>query len=140
MAAASGCGNLEVMGEAVLQRAGEVRELVASLLEWRDPVGVLSVTGGIEAGAGTGGTPPWASAVRNDLARARREGSSAVRQRLDEAAVDPEELLDQVAEGRGRALTSRSTPALADGWSSRCRCRHELASVRSRTCFPCSRR
>jgi hypothetical protein len=104
MAAASGCGNLEVMGEAVLQRAGEVRELVASLLEWRDPVGVLSVTVGIEAGAGTGGTPPWAIAVQNDLARARREGSSAVRRRLDEASVDLEELLDQVAEGRGRAL------------------------------------
>jgi hypothetical protein len=104
MAAASPYANLQTMGAAVSQRASEVRELVASLAEWRDPVGVLSVTVGIEPGAGAGGTPPWRIAVDNDLAHLRRHGSSVVRRRLDEASGDLEELLDPVAGGRGRAL------------------------------------
>jgi hypothetical protein len=92
------------MGVAVLQRASELREVVASVSGWRDPVGVLSVTAGVEPGAGTGGTPPWAIALENDLARLRHEGSSVVRRCLDEAAANLEDLLDPVAEGRGRAL------------------------------------
>jgi hypothetical protein len=92
------------MGVAVLERASELREVLASVSRWRDPVGVLSVTAGAEPGTGTGGTPPWAIVLENDLARLRHDGSSVVKRRFDGASAYLEELLDPVAEGRGRAL------------------------------------
>jgi hypothetical protein len=42
--------------------------------------------------------------LENDLGRLRHDGSSVVRRCLDDASAHLEELLDPVAEGRGRAL------------------------------------
>lgn len=57
-----------------MERASDLRDFVASALELQDPVGVLSVTIGIEPGAASGGTPPWEIALENDLAQLRRDG------------------------------------------------------------------
>ena len=104
MPAVGGCGTLEVMATAVFQRVSELRALVAEVAEWRDPIGVLSVTIGMEPGSRQGGNPPWVIVVENELARLRHEGSSHLRRCLDDVSDQLEEVLDPVAEARSRAL------------------------------------
>lgn len=94
------------MAGTPIERASQLRESVAAIGEWRDPLGVLSVTIGIEPGAGRGGTPPWAIAVENDLA-CLGQGSfgHAAKQNLEAASTYVSELLDPAAtRGLGRAL------------------------------------
>jgi len=90
----------------LMERTSELRDFVGSVVELRDPVGVLSVTIGIEPGAGSGGTPPWEIALENDLGKLRHDGSlgPASKQRLEETSARLADLLDATSTGRGRAL------------------------------------
>ena len=99
-------GTLVSMAPLLLERASELRDFVGSVVELRDSVGVLSVTIGIEPGAGSGGTPPWQIALENDLAQARHDGSlgRSTKRRLEETSVRLAELLDTTSTGKGRAL------------------------------------
>lgn len=94
------------MTPATVQRTVDLRKLVASVSRMRDPLGVLSITIGIEPGAVSGGTPAWEIAVGNDLARLRRDGSvgPALARWFEETPTRLAELLDPTASGRGRAL------------------------------------
>lgn len=94
------------MAPMLMERASDLRDFVGSVLELQDPVGVLSVTIGIEPGAGSGGTPPWEIALENDLTRLRHDGSlrPASKRRLEEMSARLAELLDATSAGRGRAL------------------------------------
>ena len=94
------------MTPAIVQRADDLRELVASVSRLRDPVGVLSITVGIEPGAVSGRTPAWEIAIGNDLARLRGDGSvgPALARRFEATSTRLAELLDPTASGRGRAL------------------------------------
>ena len=94
------------MAPTLMKRASELREFLGSVVELRDPAGVLSVTIGIEPGTGSGGTPPWQIALENDLAQLRHDGSlgRASETRLEEPSAHLAELLDSTATGRGRAL------------------------------------
>jgi hypothetical protein len=92
------------METRVFDRTSELRRFVSALAEWRDPVGVLSVTVGIEPGAARRGTPAWAIAVENDLARLREGASPALGRCLDDASIHLEELFDPVGGESGRAL------------------------------------
>ena len=84
----------------------DVRGFVGSVVELRDPIGVLSVTVGIESGRGSGGTPPWQITVQNDLARLRHDGSlgRSPKRTLDVIAAGLAEVFDLASTGRGRAL------------------------------------
>jgi hypothetical protein len=94
------------MASVLMERVSDLRNFVGSVVELRDPVGVLSVTIGIEPGAGSGGTPPWEIALENDLTRLRHDGSlgPASKRRLEETSERLAELLDATSTGRGRAL------------------------------------
>jgi len=94
------------MAPMLMERASDLRDFVGSIAGLRDPVGVLSVTVGIEPGAGSGGTPPWQIALENDLGKLRHDGSlgPASASRLEELSAHLAELLDVTATGRGRAL------------------------------------
>jgi len=94
------------MAPMLMERARDLRDFVGSVVELRDPVGVLSVTIGIEPGAVSGGTPPWEIALENDLTRLRRDGSlgPASKRRLERTSARIAELLDPSSAGRGRAL------------------------------------
>ena len=94
------------MASTLLARTQELGEFVGTVAEVRDSIGMLSVTVGIEPGAGKGRTPPWQIAVENDLAQLRKDGSlRAVPQKsLDVLATHIAEMLDLAATGRGRAL------------------------------------
>ncbi len=94
------------MAQVLTERSRELRSVIGSIVELSDPVGVLSVTAGLESGAGSGGTPPWQIAVQNDLARLRREGllgrDSA--RSLADVSAQLEELLVPTSGARGGAL------------------------------------
>lgn len=94
------------MAPVTLARSHELREFIDSAVAMRDPIGVLSVTIGIEPGAGLGGTPPWEIAVHNDFTKLHRDGllGRHWRERLDETAARLAALADPVYGGRGRAL------------------------------------
>ena len=94
------------MASTLLARTQELGEFVGTVAEVRDSIGMLSVTVGIEPGAGKGRTPPWQIAVENDLAQLRKDGSlRAVPQKsLDVLATHVAEMFDLAATGRGRAL------------------------------------
>ena len=94
------------MAPMLMERASDLRDFVGSVAELRDPVGVLSITIGIEPGATTGGTPAWEIALENDLAQLRRDGSLglATKRGLEETYARLAELLDPTSTGRGRAL------------------------------------
>jgi hypothetical protein len=94
------------MTPVLMERASELRDFVGSVIELRDSVGVLSVTVGIEPGAGSGGTPPWQIALENDLGKLRHDPylGPAYAKRLEEPSAHLAELLDSTATGRGRAL------------------------------------
>ena len=94
------------MASLLMERASDLRDFVGSVVELRDPVGVLSVTIGIEPGAGSGGTPPWEIALENDLTQLRHDGSlgPASKRRFEETSPRLAELLDPTSAGRGRAL------------------------------------
>jgi len=106
MAHACPRGTLVLMASVLMERVSDLRNFVGSVVELRDPVGVLSVTIGIEPGAGSGGTPPWEIALENDLTRLRHDGSlgPASKRRLEETSERLAELLDATSTGRGRAL------------------------------------
>lgn len=106
MAHAASHATLASVTRVLMKRVGELREFVGSVIELRDPVGVLSVTVGIEPGAGSGGTPPWRIAVENDLAQLRHDDSlgPASAKRFEESSARLAGLLDPTATGRGRAL------------------------------------
>ena len=89
-----------------MERVSDLRDFVGSVVGLRDPVGVLSVTIGIEPGAGSGGTPPWEIALENDLTQLRHDGSlgPASKRRFEETSARLAELLDATSTGRGRAL------------------------------------
>jgi len=53
------------MASTPLARTQELGEFVGTVAEVRDSIGMLSVTVGIEPGAGKGRTPPWQIAVEN---------------------------------------------------------------------------
>jgi hypothetical protein len=94
------------MASVLMERASDLRDFVGSVVGLRDPVGVLSVTIGIEPGAGSGGTPPWEIALENDLTQLRHDGSlgPASKRRFEETSARLAELLDATSTGRGRAL------------------------------------
>jgi hypothetical protein len=94
------------MAGMVMERIRDVRGFVGSVVELRDPIGVLSVTVGIEPGAGSGGTPPWEIAVENDLTRLRHDGSlgASPKKALDLISTRLAEVFDLASTGRGRAL------------------------------------
>lgn len=94
------------MASNVIERATELRGLVASLTQLRDGIGVLSITIGIEPGAVSGGTPSWEIGLENDLNRLHHDSSarSTLKRRLEQASTRLEELLDPATSGRGRAL------------------------------------
>lgn len=88
---------------ATIERVRELRELVDTLVELRDEIGVLSVTVGVEPGPTAGSTPAWEIALRNDLASLRKDGvlEGSLGREADErlaVAVDP------ALPGRGRAF------------------------------------
>jgi Bacterial archaeo-eukaryotic release factor family 5 len=99
-------GTLASMALMLMERARDVRGFVGSVLELRDPIGVLSVTVGIEPGAGSGRTPPWEIALENDLTRLRHDGSlgASPKKALDVISARLAEVLDPASTGRGRAL------------------------------------
>ena len=98
-------GTLALVTAMLMKRASELRDFVGSVIELRDPAGVLSVTVGIEPGAGSGGTSPWRIALENDLAQLRHNGSlGTTDKRFEESSARLTELLDLTATGRGRAL------------------------------------
>jgi hypothetical protein len=90
----------------LMERASDLRDFVGSVVELRDPVGVLSVTIGIEPGAVSGGKPAWEIALENDLAQLRHEGmlGPASRKRLEKTTARLADLLDPASAGKGRAL------------------------------------
>jgi hypothetical protein len=94
------------MAATVLERASDLRSFVTSLAALRDPVGVLSITTGIEPGVMGGRTPAWEIALENDLTRLRQDEAFGrkVALRAKEASERIEELLDPTTSGRGRAL------------------------------------
>jgi hypothetical protein len=94
------------MGPSLVERAAELRDIVDSLARVRDDAGVLSITVGIEPGAGVGAKPAWEIRLENDLARLSRDVARgrAVERRIAEADVDLSQLLDPAVSGRGRAL------------------------------------
>lgn len=94
------------MALMLTEQMRDVRGFVGSVVELRDPIGVLSVTVGIESGAGSGGTPPWQITVQNDLARLRHDGSlgRSPKRTLDVIAAGLAEVFDLASTGRGRAL------------------------------------
>jgi hypothetical protein len=106
MAGAVPRGILVAIALMLTDRTRDVRGFVGSVVELRDPVGVLSVTVGIEPGAGSGGTPPWQITVENDLARLRDHGSlgPSPKRTLDMISARVEEVFDLASTGRGRAL------------------------------------
>jgi len=106
MAHACARGTLVSMASVLMERASDLRDFVGSVVEGRDPVGVLSITIGIEPGAGSGGTPPWEIALENDLTQLHHDGSlgPASKKRLEETSARLAELLDATSTGRGRAL------------------------------------
>jgi len=89
-----------------MERACDVRGFVDSVVELRDPTGILSVTVGVESGAGSGGTPPWQITVENDLARLRHDGSlgPSPKRTLDMISARLAEVFGLASTGRGRAL------------------------------------
>jgi hypothetical protein len=89
-----------------MERAAELRELLPALARLRDPVGVLSITVGIEPAATTGRSPPWQIAIAHDLVRLHDEAGfgNAAKRRLDEIGARLPELFDQSEPARGRAL------------------------------------
>jgi hypothetical protein len=94
------------MAGMVMERTRDVRGFVGTVVELRDPIGVLSVTVGIEPGAGSGGTPPWEIAVENDLTRLRHDGSlgASPKKALEGISTRLAEVFDLASTGRGRAL------------------------------------
>ena len=98
------------MAPMLMEQASDLRDFVGSVLELQDPVGVLSVTIGIEPGAASGGTPPWEIALENDLTRLRHDGSlgPASKRRLEEMSARLAELLDPTSAGRGSRVVRRA--------------------------------
>ena len=94
------------MALTLMERASDLRDVIGSVVELRDAVGVLSVTIGIEPGAVSGGKPAWEIALENDLTQLRHDGSlgPASKKRLEETSARIAELLDPSSTGRGRAL------------------------------------
>jgi len=99
-------GTLVSMALMLMERTRDVRGFVGSVVELRDTIGVLSVTVGIEPGAGSGGTPPWEIALENDLTRLRHDGSlgASPKKALEVLSTRLAEVLDLASTGRGRAL------------------------------------
>ena len=94
------------MTAVLMDRASDLREFIGSVVELRDPLGILSVTVGIEPGGVSGRTPAWEIALGNDFAQLRQSGAlgPASRKTLDETSAHVDELLEPAATGRGRAL------------------------------------
>lgn len=99
-------GTLVSMALMLMERTRDVQGFVGSVVELRDPIGVLSVTVGIEPGAGSGRTPPWEIALENDLTRLRHEGplGASPKKALEVISERLAEVLDLALTGRGRAL------------------------------------